>query len=70
MYEGKRLYPGIIFLLRNSHCVKSVCIRSFSGPYFPTFGLNTERYGCGVSLRIQSEEKYGPEKFRIRTLFT
>ena len=25
----------------------------FSGPYFPTFGLNTERYW--VSLRIQSE---------------
>ena len=25
----------------------------FSGPYFPTFALNTERYG--VSLRIQSE---------------
>ena len=34
----------------------------FSGPYFPAFGLNTERYG--VSLRIQSEcgKKYGPEK--------
>ena len=25
------------------HCLKSVCIRSFSGPYFPAFGLNTER---------------------------
>ena len=25
--------------------------RIFSGPYFPAFGLNTERYG--VSLRIQ-----------------
>ena len=25
----------------------------FSGPYFPVFGLNTERHG--VSLRIQSE---------------
>ena len=35
------------------HCVKSVRIRSFSGPYFPAFGLNTERYG--VSLRIQSK---------------
>ena len=35
------------------HCVKSVLIRSFSGPYFPAFGLNTERYS--VSLRIQSE---------------
>ena len=26
------------------HCVKNVRIRSFSGPYFPAFGLNTERY--------------------------
>ena len=35
------------------HCVKSVRIRSYSGPYFPAFELNTERYS--VSLRIQSE---------------
>ena len=34
-------------------CVKSVRIRSFSGPYFPPFGLNTERYS--VSFCIQSE---------------
>ena len=33
----------------------------FSGPYFPVFRLNTERYG--VRLRIQSEcDKNGPEK--------
>ena len=37
----------------NRHSVKSVRIRSFSCPYFPAFGLNTERYE--VSLRIQSE---------------
>ena len=37
----------------NSHCVKSVRIRSFSGPYFPAFGRNTERYS--LSLHIQSE---------------
>ena len=34
---------------------KSVHIQSFSGPYFPAFGVNVERYG--VSLHIQS--KYG-----------
>ena len=34
-------------------CVKSVRIRSFSGPYFPAFGLKMEIYG--VNLRIQSE---------------
>ena len=36
-----------------SNCVKCVRIRSYSGPHFPAFRLNTERYG--VSLRIQSE---------------
>ena len=35
------------------HCVESVRIRSYSGPHFPAFGMNTERNG--VSLRIQSE---------------
>ena len=49
--------------LSGLHCVKSVQIRSFSGLYFPVFGLNMEIYR--VNLRIQSEywpEKYGPEK--------
>ena len=32
---------------------KNLRIRSYSSPYFPEFGLNTERYS--VSLRIQSE---------------
>ena len=27
----------------NGHCVKSVLIRSFSGPNFPEFGLNTDQ---------------------------
>ena len=27
------------------HCVKSVRIQSYSGPYFPAFRLNKERYG-------------------------
>ena len=38
---------------KENHCVKSVRFSSFSGPYFPAFGLNTER--CRVSLCIQSE---------------
>ena len=42
--------------LWDTHCVRSVPIRIFSGPYFPAFGLNTERYGT--------------EKIRMRTLFT
>ena len=35
------------------HCVKSVRMWCFSGPYLPAFELNTERYS--VSLRIQSK---------------
>ena len=27
----------------DSHSVKNVGIRSFSGPYFPAFGLNTDQ---------------------------
>ena len=34
-------------------CVISVCIRCYSGPHIPSFGLNTERYS--VSLPIQSQ---------------
>ena len=43
------------------HCVKIVRIRSYSGPYFPAFGLNTERYF--VSLLFHSE--YGKMRTRI-----
>ena len=35
------------------HCMKSVHIRSFSGPHFPAFGLNTETEIYYVNLRIQ-----------------
>ena len=31
------------------HYVKSVRIRSFSGPYFPVFGLNAVKYGPEIS---------------------
>ena len=37
----------------NSHCVKSVRIRSCSSPHSPAFGLNTEIYG--VFLLIKAE---------------
>ena len=39
--------------MNDAHCVKSVRIWGYSGPHFPIFELNTERYS--VSLRIQSE---------------
>ena len=44
----------------HTHCMKSVPIRSYSGPYFPAFRLNTEIYS--VSLRIQCK----CEKIRTR----
>ena len=48
---------------------KSVRTQSLSGPYFPTFGLDRERYS--ESLRVQlNAGKYGPEKLRTRSLFT
>ena len=55
--------------MHGSQCVKSVRIRSFSGPYFSAFIQTTERYE--VSLRIQSKcGKIRTKKLRIRTLFT
>ena len=41
-------------ITQSGHCVKSVRIPRYSGPCFPAFWLNTERYGV-ASLRIQSE---------------
>ena len=46
--------PKKIRIFLNIHdSVKSVRIRSYSGPQFPAFGLNTKSYG--VSLRIKSK---------------
>ena len=47
------------------HCVKCVLIRSYTGPYFLAFGLNTDRYS--VSLRIQS--KCGKMRTRANSVF-
>ena len=57
-----RRYIHLETCFRNLHCVKGVSIRSYSGPYFPPFGLNTKRYS--ISLRIQ------PECVKIRTRIT
>ena len=38
------IFPGTCLGLFIKHCVKSVRIRSYSGPYFSAFGLNTESY--------------------------
>ena len=58
VWQGSEYTPETLqnskSLIFTQHCVKIVHIRSYSGPYFPAFGLNTtERYG--VSLRIRSK---------------
>ena len=51
-----------------SQCVKSVPIRSFSGPYFPAFGRNKEIYS--LNLRIQPKcEKIRTRKSSILDTF-
>ena len=64
------------------HCVKSVRIWSYSGPYFPALGLNTEIYEVQINrvqtytlqspnLRILSKRgKIRTRKLQLRTLFT
>ena len=49
--RNNSLLGAFSIIQRILHCVKSVRIRSYSGPHFPAFGLNTDR----VSLRIHSE---------------
>ena len=52
--------------IEHLRCVKSVRIRSFSGPYFPAFELNSPY----LSVLIPNTQKYGPEKLQIRTPLT
>ena len=40
------------------HCVKIVHIRSYSGPYFPAFGLNKKRYGVSAIVKFIIFVKY------------
>ena len=44
-----------ITALQKKHCVKSARIRNYSGPDFPPFGLNTERYVVYFDLDILVE---------------
>ena len=56
------VFKIVVFVIRNDfHCMKSLQIRSFSGPYFPLFGLNTVIYSA--NLLIQSEFR------EIKTLY-
>ena len=45
------------------HCVNCVRIRSYSGPHFPAFGLNTERF-CPYSVRMQESTHQNNSEYR------
>ena len=47
------------------HYVKNVCVRSFSGPYFPAFVLNTERYG--VLREVGHTPRHKMSNFLVKT---
>ena len=60
------MHPSTFYL--RHHCLKSVRIRNYSGPYFPAIGLNTEKYSeCGKVGQIirmwenkdQNNSEYG-----------
>ena len=53
MYYSQDLSLTRHAVVTKFHCVKGVRIRSFSGPHFPAFGLNTDI--CRVNIHIQSE---------------
>ena len=63
-YKGLQNYMGkkneenenkIIFV--DFHCMKYVFIWSYSGPFFPAFGMNTKY----LSVFSPNAGKYGPE---------
>ena len=57
IYESIKKLEVKTSRVSNLHCVKSVRIQSYSGPYFPAFGLNTEY----LSVSSPNAGKYRPE---------
>ena len=51
--------------LKCQYCVKKVLIQSFSGPYFPVFGLNTDIYFVNLCIRFE----YGKIRTRKNSVF-
>ena len=49
-----------------THCVKSVRIWNFLGPYFPAIGINTERFTLQISLFSPNEGKIQTRKIPNR----
>ena len=62
--------------ISNIHCVKSVSIQSYSGPYFPAFWLNREKYSVsfiffylGFLSRTFANHRLLGRNFRVFHLF-
>ena len=49
------------------HCVKSVCIWSFSGPYFPTFRQNSIS-PYSVRMRENADQKNSEYEHLLRSV--
>ena len=52
-------------LPQNKHCMKIVRIRSFSGPDFPVFRLNTEIYFVNLQIRENSRKNPNTDTFCV-----
>ena len=46
----------ILTIKGKEQCMKSVRVQSFSGPYFPVFGLNIERDASLSPYLVQMQE--------------
>ena len=57
----------IIFFIATAWKVSKYGV--FSGPYFPAFGLNTERYSVSFCIRSECEKIWTRKNLRIRTFF-
>ena len=49
---------------QNTHCMKSVGIRSFSDPHFPTFWQNTERWELKYSVQMRENADQQNSEYR------
>ena len=44
-------------IIQIDHCVKRAHILSYSGPHFPAFELNMERYGFSIKMKKKRYKK-------------
>ena len=69
MQDNQALNYALDRSTAKKHCVKSVGIRSFSGPYFPAFGLNTNQKNSECGHFLPSEGTSEKNNQRLVTNF-